>query len=42
MDDREEVVEEVVVRFANLKRPDKADQMMANLSAVCCPSFSLA
>jgi len=37
-----EMTEKIVVRFANPRRPQKASQIVAKLSAVCCPSFSLA
>lgn len=36
-----EITEETVVRFANSQPPEKADQNITNLAAVCCPSFSL-
>ena len=37
----ESMTEEVIIRFSNSQRPQKATEIVANLSAVCCPSFSL-
>jgi len=40
--EKQNVAEKMVVRFANRRRPKKANQITAKLSAVCCPAFSLA